>query len=106
MGVGEDGQPIGVKDGENVIAAEEMAAEDPDFLQRLGDAIASRSNAQNEKKANQKGKKGDDKGGKGGYGKADPWAKGGGKGGYGGDPYGGGYGKGKGGFGGDPYGGY
>jgi len=100
--VGDDGQPIGVKDGENVIAAEEMVAMDPAFLQELGDAIAGRSNTQNDKKAQQKGKKGDDKGGKGGYGKADPWAKGGGKGGYGGDPYGGG----KGGYGGDPYGGY
>merc|ERR1719359_2424903 len=48
--VGDDGQPMHVKDGDNIINAEEMAAMDPEFLATLGDAIASRSNQQNQKR--------------------------------------------------------
>jgi len=100
--VGDDGQPMNVKEGENIINAEEEAALDASFLQALGDAINARSSQQNEKRASKGKGKDKDKGygkadpygkGGGGYGKSEPYGKGGG--GWGGDPWGG-----------DPYGGY
>jgi len=86
--VGQDAQPIGVKEGENVIEVEAHASSDPAFLSALGQAIQDRSDQQNN---NRKRKADDAWGGKGGKGAKGGKGFGGGKdGGYGGG-YGGGY---------------
>jgi len=93
--VGDDGMPINVKEGDNIIAAEEMAAMDPSFLSLLGDAIAQRSEQQNVNR-DKKRKLEEAKGGWGKDGKSGKDGKGWGMG--GGDAWGGG------GWGGDAWG--
>lgn len=49
--IGEDGLPIGLEEGTVVFNAEELAAEDPSFLERLKEEIEGRSEQQNHKRS-------------------------------------------------------
>lgn len=96
--IGEDGMPIGLDEGASIINAEEAAAGDPTFLERLKEEIEGRSQQQNHKRSRMAG--GDSANGwpaPGGKGKGGPAAKrqkGGDAGAWGGDAWGAGAGAG------------